>query len=479
MNFKAPRKSLGNFDAEAAAAIIAAAADVAIVIDRKGVIRDLAFGSEDLSREIEPKWFGQPFRETVTADSRSKVEALLQDAAASGARRWRQLNYQSPKGGYVPVLFSALQIGSEGKILAVGRDQRAVESLQQRLVEAEQSLERDYSRLRHAETRYRLLFQISSEPVLVVDAATQKVVDANPAATQLLTDPARRMLGRGFPEGFDATGTKAIEALLAAVRATGRADEVPARFSEGGRDFLVTASLFRQDNASHFLVRLMPMQAGAPLPLARPKSRLAEVVESLPDGLVVTNPEGRILAANRAFLDLAQLATDEQVRNESLDRWLGRPGVDLSVLIANLRQHGSVRLFSTTMRGEYGSSADVEISGVAVLEGAEPCFGFTIRNVGRRLSRDSRSTAVSALPRSVEQLTELVGRVSLKDLVRETTDVIERLCIEAALELTGDNRASAAEMLGLSRQSLYVKLRRYGLGDLDSADSEPSTVIRQ
>jgi DNA-binding NtrC family response regulator len=79
--------------------------------------------------------------------------------------------------------------------------------------------------------------------------------------------------------------------------------------------------------------------------------------------------------------------------------------------------------------------------------------------------RDAR-----ALPRSVEQLTELVGRVSLKELVRETTDVIERLCIEAALELTRDNRASAAEMLGLSRQSLYVKLRRYGLGDLGGED---------
>jgi DNA-binding NtrC family response regulator len=52
--------------------------------------------------------------------------------------------------------------------------------------------------------------------------------------------------------------------------------------------------------------------------------------------------------------------------------------------------------------------------------------------------------------------------------VRESTDLIEKLCIEAALELTHDNRASAAEMLGLSRQSLYVKLRRYGLGDLNS-----------
>ena len=42
---------------------------------------------------------------------------------------------------------------------------------------------------------------------------------------------------------------------------------------------------------------------------------------------------------------------------------------------------------------------------------------------------------------------------------------MERHFIEAALELTGDNRASAAEMLGLSRQSLYVKLRRFGMGD--------------
>ena len=43
--------------------------------------------------------------------------------------------------------------------------------------------------------------------------------------------------------------------------------------------------------------------------------------------------------------------------------------------------------------------------------------------------------------------------------------MIEKLSIEAALELTGDNRASAAEMLGLSRQSLYVKLRRFGLAE--------------
>ena len=52
----------------------------------------------------------------------------------------------------------------------------------------------------------------------------------------------------------------------------------------------------------------------------------------------------------------------------------------------------------------------------------------------------------------------------LLDIVRESTDLIERLCIEAALTYTEDNRASAAEILGVSRQSLYSKLNRYGLG---------------
>jgi transcriptional regulator PpsR len=194
-------------------------------------------------------------------------------------------------------------------------------------------------------------------------------------------------------------------------------------------------------------------------------SALAEVALRLPDAIVVTTTDGRIVTTNRAFLDLVQLATDELARNETLERWLGRPGVDLGVLVANLKQHGSVRLFATTIRGEYGAITDVEISAVAINEGAEACLGFSIRNVDRR--RPSEARPGRELPRSVEQLTELVGRVSLKELVRETTDVIERLCIEAALELTRDNRASAAEMLGLSRQSLYVKLRRYGLGDLD------------
>ena len=196
----------------------------------------------------------------------------------------------------------------------------------------------------------------------------------------------------------------------------------------------------------------------------------------------MTDADGRIITANAAFLEMAQLATEEQARDEPLDRWLGRPGVDLDVLTANLRQHGIVRLFATTMRGEYGATADVEISAVSGDERRRSPASASRSAMSAGACSAERQHRGAALPRSVEQLTELIGRVSLKDLVREATDVIERLCIEAALELTGDNRASAAEILGLSRQSLYVKLRRYGLGDLapeerDQADDVHASVV--
>jgi transcriptional regulator PpsR len=471
-NFSAPKRSFADLDAESAAAVLTAASDIALVLDSKGVIRDLSIGSKTLSLDGHAAWVGKAWIDTVTTESRAKIESLLRDAANPTTKRWRQVNHPVGRGSDVPILYSTVALGKKGRLLAIGRDLRDTAALQQQLVVAQQSMERDYSRLRQSETRYRLLFQIASEAVLVIDAANLKITEANPAAVTLLGTSAKQLVGRLFPDGFDSSSTKKIKQLLDSVRAAGRADEVRVRRADGKTSYLVTASLFRQDDAEHFLVRLTPASSDghvAPV-VTGTRSMLIEVIDHSPDGFVVTEPDGKLLVANRAFLDMAQLNSDDQTRGESLDRWLGRPGVDLDVLLANLRQHGAVRLFATTLRGEYGYVTDVEISAVAVTNGDLPCMGFTIRNVGRRLGADNRAT--KQLPKSLEQVTELIGRSSLKDLVRDATDVIERLCIEAALELTGDNRASAAEVLGLSRQSLYVKLRRYGLGNLDSEKYE-------
>jgi transcriptional regulator PpsR len=466
--FKAPKNSFGNLDAESAATLVEVSSDVALVVDGNGVIHDIAVHNADLFAELAgcEQWVGQPWIDTVMTDSRPKVEALLRETGSSEQPMWRHINQMAARGGSVPILYCGVQVGDDGRVVVFGRDLRALSALQQRLVDAQQSMERDYARLRHVETRYRLLFEMSSEAVLVLDAATQKVADANPAARHLFHDTAKGVLGRSIVDVFDVDSAPLVQGQLSLVRTAGRADDVRARLADGDREVTVSASLFRQEAASLLLVRLSTVDARAAVVADVPKikTRLLQVVESAPDGFVVTTPEGRILTANAAFLDMAQLPSEELARGEPLERWLGRPGVDLDVLIANLRQRGTIRLFATTLRGEYGETSEVEISAVSVVNGGHPCLGFSIRNIDRRLS--PAAATAREMPRSVEQLTELIGRVSLKDLVREATDMIERLCIESALELTGDNRASAAEMLGLSRQSLYVKLRRYGLGDL-------------
>lgn len=467
--FTAAGHWLDQLDARTMAGLLAAAGDVTLVLDGRGVIVDLAFGNDELAAVLGRGWIGRPWLETVTVESRPKITALLEGAAAGAPARWRQINHPAP-GSDIPLLCLALPMAGQGLVIVLGRDLRPTAGLQQQLVDVQQAMERDYSRLRHAETRYRLLFQTTAEAMLIVDAAAERVVEANPAAAELLGVVDRKLAGRPFPDRLDEEGMAAVGRLFARLRATGRPGQATARLAADGRELIVAVSLFRQGNEELFAIRLVPVAApNAAGALQTDQRRLLKLLETAPDAFVVADANGRVIAANAAFLELAQLTREEQVRGESLERWLGRPGVDLGVVIAALRQHGTLRLYATTLRGEFGAVAEIELSAAMLAEGGEPCLGFTIRDVGRRPVSDVR--ARHELPRSVDQLTELVGRVPLKEVVRETTDVIERLCIEAALEITGDNRASAAEILGLSRQSLYVKLRRYGLGDLSGEDS--------
>ncbi len=468
--FKSPKQSLGDLSAETAASVIETAADIALVLDGDGVIQDVAFQQTDLSAELGGygKWFGRSWSETVTAESQPKVTALLDEASRKQKSGWRQLSHPSTRGVDVPVLYSTVRLQRADRIVALGRDLRTVAELQRKLIEAQMSMERDYARLRQVEARYRLLFQLSSEAAIIVDASSQKVIEANSAAVKLLDNNPKRIIGRAFQESFAADGADRLRTMLSALRAGGHGADTPAVLKNGEQRVVIRASLFRQDVSSMILIRILTV-ADNPAPgLQIAERKLLKFAESAPDGLVVTDRDAVLISANAAFAEMAQLTDPENARGEALERWLGRPGIDLNVLVSNLRQNEPIRMFATVLRGEYGATTNVEVSAVPVREDGSTSFGFVIRDVGRRLSPSARSDR--ELPRSAVQLTELIGRVPLKDLVRETTDVIERLCIEAALNLTGNNRASAAEMLGVSRQSLYVKLHRFGLAD-DQEDS--------
>ncbi|WP_294533304.1 transcriptional regulator PpsR [uncultured Rhodoblastus sp.] len=467
--FSNATENFGAIDAEVAGALVAASADVSLVMDKDGLILDVAFSDADLAKAAYSGWLGRRWTEVVTSDTRPKIEDILREANASQPTRWRHINHPSTSGGAdVPVRYCAMRVGNEARVVAVGRDLRVLAALQQRLADAQQDMEREYARIRDAEKRYRLLFQLSAEPVAIVDAATQRIVEVNPAAAELFGVDPRRIPGSSFSDLFEVRSRQAIQSFVAAARLAPRVDNVLVEIAAQGPRVLISGSLFRQDSAAHLLILFSRVEGAGAGALNEHDANLLQMIVAMPEAFVVVNSDLRVLSANAAFLDLAQVGVEAHARNEKIERWLGRPSVDVGILFANLRAHGAVRHFSTVMRGELGSTEDVEVAGAALPGEGEPCYGLAIRAAGWRAGRERLGGR--ELPRTVEHFIDLVGRVPLKNLVRETTDLIERLCIDAALQLTEDNRAAAAEMLGLSRQGFYAKLRRYGLGNLGDGD---------
>lgn len=448
---------LSGADRQQVAALVEAAADLALVVDDAGIIRDVAAAETDLA-EAE-HWLGRPWASVVTEESRVKVEELLAGGGDQPSR-WRQINHTGASSEY-PLRFKTVKM-SDGLTVALGRDERATARLQQRLLQVQQSLERDYLRLRQAESRYRLLFEMTAEPMLIVDAGSLRIREINPRAAELLGGNNNQ--GQSIVTQVAAKNRDRLIAFLGAASTGSPVAPITVTLARDGA-VTMAARLFRQGSDNYYLLQLTAENT------ARTGSTdrlMLELVGQLPDALVIADERLAIVDANAAFMELVQAPTLTQLRGRPLGDFIGRPGIDLDLIRAQVTEHGVARNVATIIRGGGGGQEEVEVSAVRS-DNREPHYAFSLRLVARRL-RDL-PPVTRDLPRSVEQLTELVGRVPLKDIVRESTDLIERLCIEAALTFTSNNRASAAEILGLSRQSLYSKLNRHGLGRAEDGET--------
>ncbi|WP_295393676.1 transcriptional regulator PpsR [uncultured Thiodictyon sp.] len=438
--------------------------DVMLVLDTEGIIRDATL-SNLFAAEGVADWIGSPWADTVSESDSEGLRRMLEYARETGVCAFRNVTQHFPSGLQLPVEYTTVLLGGHTGLLAVGKNLRAVAELQSRLVEAQQAMERDYWKLREVETRYRLLFNSSRDAVLLLRAGNLRIVDLNPAAAQALGIAVAQVKGAAdlrFPEALMPAERDLFDEMLRRIRERGKAPGVLFRLGPHQTPWLVHASLVSCAQEEVLLVQLAPVVAEATLTEVADPVRVEDLIEGGPDGFVVINHEGTILRANRAFLEQVQLVSETTVLGEPLGRWLGRPGADLTVLLANVVRLGAVRLFSTVLHGALGAELQAEISAAGRGGKHGGTIGVFIRDVSRRLTASEQGPGLEGM---MESLNRQIGKTTLRKLVDDTVAVVEQRYIEAALDLTGGNRTAAAELLGLSRQSLYVKLGRYGLED--------------
>jgi hypothetical protein len=136
--FSGAKKWLSDMDSETAGRLLTIASDVALVVSdvEHGLIRDVSFGSDALSPDLAANWVGKAWADTVTPDSRPKIEALLRDSAGKGMPRWRTVNHRRPDGVDMPVMYAAVQLSRQGQVVAFGRSMQSMATMQQQLVTA-------------------------------------------------------------------------------------------------------------------------------------------------------------------------------------------------------------------------------------------------------------------------------------------------------------------------------------------------------
>ena len=434
------------------------AGDFVLAIDADHIVRDVAVNVRDIG--FAQQWIGLRWVDTVTPESREKVEQML----AGQGHGWRQVNHGDGEDA-VAVRYRLIRPANSDWSFAVGRDLRPLAALQQRLLKAQQSMERDYLKLRQTESRYRLLFDTIRYPVLIIDGAGLVVQQANRASHQLLGQVTGPLDGRPMTALFAPACHQAVVAHLGALAVNPRSAPLSVTLVGGAGEAQLSAAPLRQAGELFWLISLDAVSDhGAD---ASTDPYILDIVDKMPDAFVLTDDLHQILVANRSFVDLVQAGSAQQLIGQSLVGIIGRADIDLTLIRKQLREHRQVRNFLSILVDRNGSEEPIELSAVMV-DRAAPVFGYALRSIARR-EREIAAQG-SEFTQSVEQLTELVGRKSLKQIVRESTDLIERMCIEAALVHTADNRASAAEILGVSRQSLYSKMHRHGLGNLSDRD---------
>jgi transcriptional regulator PpsR len=459
--------ALSTLAPELASAFASIASDIALVIGPDGVIRDVALGGAGPMPQSEG-WVGQRWADTVTGDTRRKIEQLLEEARTAGVSRRREVNHPSGSGPEIPIAYAAIRLGEGGPVLAAGRDLRAIAAIQQRFIDTQQEMERDYWRMRQSESRYRLLFHVATDAVLVVDGESLEIIEANQAAERLFDLSLENLVGKPAAVGLDRTSRLSLGGLLALVKSTGQPAEIRARLASRVAAIDISATPFRGEGGMLLLLRAraMPPDAGD-----ESAARLADFVKRMPDAVVIIDSGGRVISANPAFLALCGVADEIEAIGRPLQEWLQHGSAGSPALLAQVKSVGVVSKLKGSLRRGQHAGQTVEISAALLTDGDQECIGLTLRGPsGDMPAISARGDLGSAIARLVARS----GDAPLPELLVAVTDLAERQLIQDALRRAADNLGAAAAALGVNPESLQLRMRHHGLlPDAQPGDDAP------
>jgi transcriptional regulator PpsR len=298
--------------------------DVMLRLDPRGRITHVSLANK-LARLDAGALLGRLWVSTVDAHSTRKAERMLEDTAERDVSAFRQVNQCFPGQTSHLVEYTLVRLGEEAGIVAVGRclDQEA--QLQAQFLDAQREVEREAWKIREMESRYRLIFDHSSEALVLVRAANLRVVEANGAALRALELPAECARGDGGHDFLDWVDGQDQERFLAALERTRHGSRAPALLLHLGprrRPWLVRASLATADTGNLYLLQCDPADGGPASATSPELAFLDGLVHGEGDAFVVVDGTGMVVFANAAATRLTGGSEGKDLVGRLASQWL-------------------------------------------------------------------------------------------------------------------------------------------------------------
>lgn len=448
-------------DPEFLSEVISTASDISMIVSAERIVTAVMVNPHHAAFGRLEDWVGAGIMDLVADDNHEKLARRFEALAKPGVRSVAvEVNHHDAALLEFPVRYTLHLIRNDGSILMMGRDMRPIAEMQQQLVMAQIALERDYESQREMDTRYRVLMEATRDAVVLLAMNNGRIADLNAAAAVMLGGSRQDLIGAAIAQEFEGRRRGEFLESLSNIASADAVTPVELIARRSQRKLRVIPKLFRAAGERLMLCRLEAPESSN-LPQGEANENIERLFHEGVDAVVFLDQDGLITVGNDAFLKLTDSTHLSNIRGRSLADFMARGAVDLRVILDNAKRARQLRLFATKIVNEFNGQLAVEISATYLNDRPNPGYGLMIRDVSRVDFMRRPSTA--GTDDNMRGVMELVGSSTLKDIVTETTDVVEKMCIQTAVELTRNNRVAAAEMLGLSRQSLYVKLRKFGL----------------
>jgi len=236
--------------------------------------------------EMAGKTVGElsPFKDVVSN------QAMLERLQKEGYVRYENLPLETRDGRKIAVEFvsNIYQVGDNQVIQCNIRDVS--------------DRKRAEKAMNASESRYRRLFEAAKEGILILNAATGRIVDVNPFLTELLSYTRETFVGKHLWELGFFKDIAANEAKFKELQAKDyiRYDDLPLETSDGRRievEFVSNAYLVEEFRVIQCNIRDITQRKRA----EEAHARLATAVEQAVETTVITDTAGKILYANPAF----------------------------------------------------------------------------------------------------------------------------------------------------------------------------------